>query len=44
MRWMGYAARMVEMRNLYKILAGKLEGKRPSGKQRRRCVVKFEMD
>jgi hypothetical protein len=29
MRWKGYMAHMEEMRNLYKILLGKLKGKRP---------------
>jgi hypothetical protein len=29
MRWVGYVANMGEMRNAYKILVGKPEGKRP---------------
>jgi hypothetical protein len=29
MRWAGNVARMIEMRNAYKILVGKPEGKRP---------------
>jgi hypothetical protein len=35
MRWAGYVARMREM-NAYNILVGKLEGKRPLGRSRRR--------
>jgi hypothetical protein len=34
MRWMGYVACMGEMRNTYKILVRKLEGKRPLGRPR----------
>jgi hypothetical protein len=33
----GHIANMGEMRNAYKILAGKPEGKRPLGRPRRRC-------
>jgi hypothetical protein len=29
MRWVGHVAHMEEMRNEYKILVGKLKGKRP---------------
>jgi hypothetical protein len=32
MRWAGYEARMMEMRNAYKILIGKHKGKRPLGR------------
>jgi hypothetical protein len=32
MRWVGYAARMGERRNAYRILVGKPEGKRPLGR------------
>jgi hypothetical protein len=31
MRWAGHVARMGEERKVYKILAGKPEGKRPLG-------------
>jgi hypothetical protein len=31
MRWSGYAARMKEEKNIYMILMGKREGKRPLG-------------
>jgi hypothetical protein len=36
MKWVGHVARMGEMRNAYKILVGKPEGKRPLGR-RKRC-------
>jgi hypothetical protein len=36
MRWTEHVARMGEMRNAYKILIGKPEGKRPLGIPRRR--------
>jgi hypothetical protein len=32
MRWAGHVARMRETRNAYRILVGKLEGKRPLGR------------
>jgi hypothetical protein len=35
MRWVGYAARMGQMRSAYKMLVGKPEGKRPL--ERPRC-------
>jgi hypothetical protein len=35
-RWVGHVARTVELRNWYKILVGKPEGKRPLGRPRRR--------
>jgi hypothetical protein len=36
MRWAGHVARMREERNAYRILVGKLEGKRPLGRPKRR--------
>jgi len=36
MRWTEHVARIGEMRNAYKISVGKLEGKRPLGRSRRR--------
>jgi hypothetical protein len=36
--WAGHVARMGETRNLYRILVGKPEGKRPLGRPRRRWV------
>jgi hypothetical protein len=35
-RWAGNVARMGEMRNMYRLLVGKPEGKRPLGRPRRR--------
>jgi hypothetical protein len=35
---------MVEKRNVYRILVGKPEGKRPLGRPRRRLVDSIEMD
>jgi hypothetical protein len=35
-RWVEHVARMGEMRNVCNILVGKLEGKRPLGRPRRR--------
>jgi hypothetical protein len=37
MRWAGHVERMGEKRNVYKVLAGKSEGKRPLRKPRHRC-------
>ena len=37
-------ARMGEERGAYKVLVGKLEGKRPLGIPRRRCVNNIRMD
>jgi len=34
MRWAGHVARMVERRSLYRVLIGKLQGKRPLGRPR----------
>jgi hypothetical protein len=34
MRWAGHVARMGEERNVYKVLVGKPEGKRPPGRPR----------
>jgi hypothetical protein len=39
MRWAGHVALMGEMRNAYKILVGKPEGKRPLGRPKRKWVV-----
>ena len=41
MRWAGHVARMGEE---YRVLVGKLEGKRPLGRLRRRWVVNIRMD
>ena len=44
MRWAGHVARMGEERGVYRVLVGKLEGKRPMGKPRRRWVDNIRMD
>ena len=44
MRWAGYVARMNEERGVYRVLVGKLEGKRPLGRPRRRWVDNIRMD
>jgi hypothetical protein len=44
MRWAGHVARMEEKRNAYRLLVGKLEGKRPLGRPRRRWVDNIRMD
>jgi hypothetical protein len=44
MRWVGYVARMEEIRNAYRLLVGKPEGKRPLGRPRRRWVDNIKMD
>ena len=44
MRWAGHVARMEEGRGVHKVLVGKTEGKRPSGKQRRRWEYNIKMD
>jgi hypothetical protein len=36
MRWVGCVARMGKKRNVYRLLVGKPEGKRPLGRPRRR--------
>jgi hypothetical protein len=40
----GHVARMKETRNAYRILVGKLEGKRPLGRPRRRWVDNIKID
>jgi hypothetical protein len=44
MRWEGHVARIGEKRNVYRILVGKPEGKRPLGRPRRRWVDNIKMD
>jgi hypothetical protein len=44
MRWAGHLARIGEKRNVYRILVGKAEGKRPLGRPRRRWVENIKMD
>jgi hypothetical protein len=44
MRWAGHVARVGEGRNLYRVLVGKLEGKRPLERPRRRWKNGLKMD
>jgi hypothetical protein len=44
MRWAGHVARMGEKRNIYRILVGKPEGKRPLGRRRHRWVENIKID
>jgi hypothetical protein len=44
MKWAGHVARMGEKRNVYRLLVGKPEGKRPLGRPRRRLVDNIKMD
>jgi hypothetical protein len=44
MRWAGHVARMGEKRNVYRLLLGKPEGKRPLGRPRRRWMDNIKMD
>ena len=43
-RWAGHVARMVEEREVYRVLLGKPERKRPLGRPRRRWVDNIRMD
>jgi hypothetical protein len=44
LRWAGHVARMGEKRNVYRLLVGKLEGKRPLGRPRRMWIDNIKMD
>ena len=44
MRWAGHVVHMGEERGVYRVLVGKLEGKRPLGRPRRRWVDNIRMD
>jgi hypothetical protein len=44
MKWAGIVTRMGETRNLFSLLAGKPEGKRPLGKPRRRWMNNIKTD
>jgi hypothetical protein len=44
MKWARHVARMGEKRNVYRLLVGKPEGKRPLGRPRRRWINNIEMD
>ncbi|KAJ4441958.1 hypothetical protein ANN_11822 [Periplaneta americana] len=44
LRWAGHVAHMGESRNSYRVLVGRLEGKRPLGRPRRRWEDNIKMD
>ena len=44
MRWAGHVAHMGEERGVHRVLVGKLEGKRPLGRPRRRWEDNIKMD
>jgi hypothetical protein len=44
MRWVGHVARKGQVRNIYEILVGKPEGKRPLGGRRYRREDNIRMD
>jgi hypothetical protein len=44
MRWTKHVAHMGEGRDVYGILVGRPEGKRPLGRPRRRCEDNIKMD
>jgi len=44
MRWAGHVEHMSDMRNVFTILVGKSEGKRPLGRLRRRWEDNIIMD
>jgi hypothetical protein len=44
MMWAGHVARMGGKRNVYRLLVGKPEGKRPLGRPRRRWIDNIKMD
>jgi hypothetical protein len=44
MGWAGHVAGMGEERNVYRLLVGKREGKRPLGRPRRRWIDNIKMD
>jgi hypothetical protein len=43
MRWAGHVAQMGANRNAYRILVGKLEGKRPLGRPRHKWVYNIKI-
>jgi hypothetical protein len=44
MRWVGHVARMGQKWNVYRLLVGKPEGKRPLGRPRRRWIDSIKLD
>jgi hypothetical protein len=43
-RWAGNVARIVEKRNVYRLLVGKPEGRRPEGRPTRRWLDNIRLD
>jgi hypothetical protein len=43
MRWAAHVARMGEKRNMYRLLVGKPEGKKPLGRPRHRWIDNIKM-
>ena len=43
-RWAGHVASMGERNGVYRVLVGKLEGRRPLGRPRRRWEVDIKLD
>jgi hypothetical protein len=43
MRWVGHVAIMGEKRNVYRLLVGESEGKKPLGRPRRRWIDNIKM-
>jgi hypothetical protein len=43
-RWVGHVVRMGEKRNMYRLLVGKPEGRRPQGRPRYRWLDNIRMD
>jgi hypothetical protein len=44
MKWAGHVAHMGERRDVYRVLVGRPEGKRPLGRPRRRCEDNIKMN
>ena len=44
LRWSGHVARLEQSRNVYRVLLGKPEGKRPLGRPRRKWENNIKMD
>jgi hypothetical protein len=44
MRWLGHVTRTGEKRNVYRLLVGKPEGKRPLGRPKHRWMDNIKMD
>jgi hypothetical protein len=44
LKWAGHVARMEEEKVVHRVLVGRLEGKRPRGKPRRKWVDNIKMD